>query len=65
MWKISLIITISKHICDNFSVIPVSIFVASFNLLSSGLDNFTFALLYWAILLWQYIKAKQVYETRS
>ena len=33
-------------VADTLSVIPVSFFVADFNLLSCELDNFTFTLLY-------------------
>ena len=37
--------------------------VPDFNLLSCKLDKCTFKLLYWVILYWYYIKAKQIYNT--
>ena len=43
---------------ENFQVNSVSISVYSFNLLSYGLHNFTFKVLYWVIVYWYYIKVK-------
>ena len=54
---------IDKRIDERFKVTSVSFFIPDFNLLNWELDNFTLKLLYWVILYWYYIKAKQICNT--
>ena len=48
---------------ERFKVTTVLFFITDFTLLSCESDNFTFKVLYWAILYWYYIKAKLIYNT--
>ena len=47
---------------ERFKLTSVPYFIRDYNLLSCEWDNLTFKVLYWVILYWKYINAKQNYN---